>query len=170
MRHVSSPIRAVTSADLPEILDLNNAAVPAVNALEAPDLDWFASVAHSFLVYPAADGSVAGFLIGLDGPGVAYDSLNYAWFSARYEQFVYVDRIVVAAAGRGAGVGRSLYDAFGARGREQGHDTLLAEVNVRPRNEGSLRFHERYGFRSVGEQDTDGGAKRVSLLEKRLDG
>lgn len=170
MRHVSSPIRAVTSADLPEILDLNNAAVPAVNALEAPDLDWFASVAHSFLVYPAADGSVAGFMIGLDGPGLAYDSLNYAWFSARYEQFVYVDRIVVAAAGRGAGVGRSLYDAFGARGREQGHDTLLAEVNVRPRNEGSLRFHERYGFRSVGEQDTDGGAKRVSLLEKRLDG
>ena len=170
MRHVSAPIRTVTSDDLAGILDLNNAAVPAVNALEASDLDWFASVAHSFLVHPAADGSVAGFLIGLDGPGLDYESLNYAWFSERYEQFIYVDRIVVDAAGRGAGVGRSLYDTFGARGVEHGHHTLVAEVNVRPRNERSLRFHERYGFRPVGEQDTDGGAKRVSLLEKRLDG
>jgi predicted GNAT superfamily acetyltransferase len=160
----------VTSDDLVEILDLNNAAVPAVNALEATDLDWFATVAHSFLVHPAADGSVSGFLIGLDGPGLPYESVNYEWFSARYEHFVYVDRIVVAESGRGSGVGRSLYDAFGARGLEQGHHTLVAEVNLRPRNDTSLRFHERYGFRSVGEQDTDGGAKRVSMLEKRLGG
>ena len=43
-------------------------------------------------------------------------------------------------------------------------------MNVRPRNDGSLRFHQRYGFTAVGEQDTEGGAKRVTLLEKRLDG
>jgi hypothetical protein len=163
-------IRPVTDADLDEILALNNAAVPAVNGLESADLAWFAEVAHSFLVAQGDDGGVAGFVIGLHGPGLAYDSLNYAWFSARYDRFVYVDRIVVADSGRGAGVGRRLYDAFGVRGRADGHEVLLAEVNVRPRNHGSLRFHERYGFVSVGEQDTEGGAKRVTLLEKRLHG
>lgn len=161
-------IRPVTDDDLDEILALNNGAVPAVNRLAAADLEWFGAVAHSFLVAPTGTGGVAGFVIGLDGPGLGYDSLNYAWFSERYERFVYVDRIVVAESGRGGGVGRDLYDAFGDRGRTDGHEVLLAEVNVRPRNEGSLRFHERYGFVSVGEQDTEGGAKRVTLLEKRL--
>jgi predicted GNAT superfamily acetyltransferase len=41
---------------------------------------------------------------------------------------------------------------------------LFCEVNVRPRNDASLAFHEAIGFREVGQQDTDGGAKRVSLL------
>lgn len=170
VRQVSSVIRPVAESDLPEVLALNNGAVPAVNALEPGDLSWFVSIAHSFLVHPAGDGSVAGFVIGLHGPGLAYESLNYTWFSRRYERFVYVDRIVVGASGRGGGVGRALYDAFSARGRDDGHEVLLAEVNIRPRNDGSLRFHDRYGFRSVGEQDTEDGAKRVTLLEKRLDG
>ena len=162
-------IRVVTDADLDEILEHNNAAVPAVNALDRADLEWFAGKAHSFLVAPAGDGSVAGYVIGLDGPGVDYDSENYEWFSARYERFIYVDRIVVAASQRGKGLGWLLYDEFAARGRADGHEVLLAEVNVKPRNDGSLRFHDRYGFTSVGEQDTEGGTKRVTLLEKRLD-
>ena len=41
---------------------------------------------------------------------------------------------------------------------------LLCEVNVRPRNDASLHFHHSIGFREVGQQDTDGGAKTVSLL------
>lgn len=163
-------IRTVADADLDEILALNNAAVPAVNGLQSADLAWFADVAHSFLVETGPDRGVAGFVIGLEGPGLTYDSLNYTWFSERYDRFVYVDRVVVAEAGRGNGVGRRLYDAFGDRSRADGHDVLLAEVNIRPRNDGSLRFHERYGFSAVGEQDTEAGAKRVTLLEKRLDG
>ena len=41
---------------------------------------------------------------------------------------------------------------------------LCCEVNVRPRNDASLRFHHSIGFREVGQQDTDGGNKTVSLL------
>ena len=39
---------------------------------------------------------------------------------------------------------------------------------MKPRNDGSLRFHHRIGFTEVGQQDTDGGKKRVSLLAKDL--
>ena len=165
-----SPIREATADDLDEILVHNNAAVPAVNALIREDLEWFLDEAHSFLVVDAPDGSIAGFVIGLTGPGLDYASLNYAWFSARYDAFVYVDRIVVAETGRGLGVGTRLYDEFARRGRADDHVVMLAEVNIEPRNEVSLAFHEAHGFTPVGEQDTEGGTKRVTMLEKRLGG
>jgi uncharacterized protein len=163
-------VRVVVEADLDEILRHNNEAVPAVNTLTRTDLEWFVEWASSFLVVDSPDGSIAGFMVGFHGPGLPYDSVNYAWFSARYDSFVYVDRIVVAETGRGAGVGTTLYDSFAGRGRAGGFAVMLAEVNLRPRNDASLRFHERHGFVSVGEQDNESGAKRVTMLEKRLDG
>ncbi|MEQ8839531.1 MAG: GNAT family N-acetyltransferase [Acidimicrobiales bacterium] len=169
--HMNTGIRPVADADLDEILAHNNAAVPAVNSLTRADLERFVEIAHSFLVIEAPDRTrveaIAGFLIGL-GPGADYDSLNYAWFSERYGSFVYVDRVVVAASGRGAGVGTRLYEEFARRGRDDAAPVMLAEVNIVPRNDISLAFHEARRFRSVGEQDTEGGTKRVTLLEKRL--
>ncbi len=162
-------IRTVADADLDEILAHNNAAVPAVNALVRADLEYFVRVAHSFLVIDAPDDAIAGFMIGL-GPGVDYDSSNYGWFSDRYESFVYVDRIVVAESGRGMGVGTLLYDEFARRGGADGREVMLAEVNIEPRNDVSLAFHDARGFVSVGEQDTEGGAKRVTMLAKPLGG
>jgi predicted GNAT superfamily acetyltransferase len=67
------------------------------------------------------------------------------------------------------GIGRAFYAELGARltGR---YPVLLCEVNVRPRNDASLDFHRAIGFREVGQQDTDGGNKTVSLLELTLPG
>ena len=157
-------LRPAEEADIEDVLALNNSAVPAVNELTRAEVEWFASVAHTFLVATRVDDSLAGFLIGLDGPGLAYDSSNYSWFSERYDRFIYVDRIVVAEAGRGQGIGQQLYDAFSAAGRADGHDVILAEVNIEPHNHVSLKFHDRYGFSPVGEQDNEGGTKRVVML------
>ena len=41
-------------------------------------------------------------------------------------------------------------------------------MNLRPRNEVSLAFHDTMGFTSVGEQDTEGGAKTVVMLARTL--
>ena len=92
-------LRPVEPADLPTVRLLNSAAVPAVNDLSSEELALFAEVAHTFLVVVLPRGSVVGFLVGLDGPGVAYDSVNYRWFSERYDCFLYVDRVVVDPAG-----------------------------------------------------------------------
>jgi len=155
-------LRPARVEDLPAVRILNNDAVPAVNALSHDELCWFHEVAHTFLV-TERDGNVTGALVGL-GPGLEYPSLNYRWFSERYPEFVYVDRVVVAESERSSGLGTALYGEFAQRGRSGGAPVLLAEVNIRPRNEGSLRFHHRFGFVPVGEQDTEGGTKRVSLL------
>ena len=65
---------------------------------------------------------------------------------------------------QGRGLGRALYEEIERRA-DAAWFTL--EVNLRPRNEGSLRFHERLGFVEVGQQETDYGCL-VSLMAKPL--
>ena len=160
-------LRPVEPADLTTVLAMNNEAVPAVNHLDAGDLSWLSGVAHTFLVACRAEtGRYAGFLIGLEGPGLAYRSDNYRWFSERYEHFIYVDRVVVAPNDWGTGIGRALYTEFVSA--VDRHPVLCAEVNLLPRNDRSLAFHEAFGFVPVGEQDTEGGSKRVQMLVLEL--
>ena len=93
--------------------------------------------------------------------------MQYCKPDPNHDDFLYVDRIVVDGAARGQGIGRALYDElFAYAGGRTAR--ITCEVNVRPPNPGSLRFHERAGFRAVGEQSTEGGTKQVRLLEKPL--
>lgn len=156
-------IRPLTDDDLVEVLERNNAEVPAVGDLDRDRLAGLVAMAESALA-AGLDGELAGFVIALP-PGVAYTSPNYAWFSRRSDDFVYIDRIVVLPGARGRGVGRALYDAVVA---ETDAPLLLAEVNTAPRNDVSLAFHERYGFEPVGEAAPYGDDIRVVYLEKPL--
>ena len=159
------PVRDLLPTDLPAALALNNANLPALNEIDAAELvelvEWSAvSLAAD------VDGVLAGFCIVLP-PGVGYDSLNYRWFSGKYTDFAYLDRIAVDPGMRRSGIGRAFYDDLRLRLAEQ-FPVLLCEVNIHPRNDASLAFHEAIGFREVGQQDTEGGKKRVSLLELPL--
>ena len=137
--------------------------MPAVSEVDISKLG--ALVAESKLSLVAEHhGVVVGFCINF-APGGDYHSVNYRWFCARYDEFVYLDRIAVAETARNLGIGTALYAAV-----EQhvvGTPWLLCEVNLRPRNDGSLRFHERIGFTEVGQQETDYGIL-VSMLAKDL--
>jgi uncharacterized protein len=160
-------VRAATPADHPAILALNQAVVPAVNAVDGAFLERMAPVAAAFLVAgdPASE-DVVGFLLALP-PGIDYESPNYRWFAQRYNDFTYIDRVAVALERRGQGIGRALYEALGRSAGPQTEPLLCCEVNLRPPNPGSLVFHEHLGFEAVGEQETEGGAKRVVLLVRR---
>jgi predicted GNAT superfamily acetyltransferase len=160
-------LRPPTAADLVALVDLNNAAAPAVNRLPAPELARLVDAATWARVAVAGDAVVGG-LVALEGPGLDYESENYAWFSERYDAFLYVDRVVVSTARRGAGIGSGLYRAMLGHAEDVGHRVVCAEVNVRPANPGSLRFHERHGFEAVGEQDTKGGTVRVRMLAREV--
>ncbi len=156
--------RPFRPADLDAILEINNASAPAVNPLTTDSLERLLELSRWTRVIDD-DAGPAGFLLGLHGPGLAYPSENYDWFSRRLDVFLYVDRVAVAARARGAGLGTRLYHAFVDHARTLGIDTVCAEVNVRPPNPGSVRFHERFGFRAVGEQETKGDSVRVRLYE-----
>ncbi len=108
-------------------------------------------------------GELAGFCLVL-APGADYGSVNYRWFAARYDDFAYLDRVAVDERHRDRGIGTALYAEVERRTTAR---WFLLEVNLRPRNDGSLRFHQRLGFVEVGQQETPYGA-RVSMLAKDL--
>jgi uncharacterized protein len=166
--HLDSPvvnIRETSPNDLDAALALNNANLPALNELDAPEIARLVSLAEVALT-AEVDGAFAGFCI-VFGPGVPYGSLNYNWFSRNYTDFAYLDRIAVDSAFRRYGIGRAFYTEIVERLTGQ-FPVLTCEVNVRPRNDASIDFHHSIGFREVGQQDTDGGNKTVSLLALHL--
>ena len=168
--HRAVTIRSFAAHDVVPAVELNNANIPELNELDHAEVERLAGLAEAALVAEVTgdDGQIrfAGFCWVL-GPGQPYASLNYGWFSRQYSQFVYLDRIAVHSDFRRFGIGRGFYDALVEQFNAT-HPVLLCEVNVRPRNETSLKFHHSIGFREVGQQDTDGGKKTVSLLELPL--
>ncbi len=158
-------IRDVTDADLAAVLALNQAALPHVSSVGLEDMRRFAGEASRFRIVQEA-GHVAGFLIALS-PGLAYASDNYRWFCAAYDDFLYIDRIVINEAARGRGLGKVLYGDIIATARTLA-PILTCEVNSRPPNPQSMAFHEAFGFAPVGTQATEGGTKEVTLLSLDL--
>ena len=156
-------VRDAVASDHAAVLALNNAATPHVNELSTHEFSWIVSHADYFRV-AEDDAGLAAFVIALR-PGLAYWSLNYRWFMERGDDFLYLDRIVVAERARRAGVGRALYDDIErfASGRWR---CITLEVNLLPPNPASLRFHDRQGFRRVGVREEDAGAKAVVLMER----
>lgn len=161
-------VRDLQGSDLAAALAINNAAVPAVGELESARLERLVAISqHALGAFHPADEHPPPGLIGFClvlAPGTEYASINYRWFSQRYDDFAYLDRVAVDASRRSQGVGAALYAEVE---RRLGATWFTLEVNLRPRNDGSLRFHARQGFTEVGQQETDYGFL-VSLQAKRL--
>ena len=150
-------------AHLPDVLALNNAHAAELSQLDLPGLTALRDQAFWVMVVPPA----SAFMIALDHTA-SYASPNYAWHRARYDRFIYIDRLAVAAAGRGQGLARQLYADLAAAARTAGHTQLLCEVNTDPPNPASDALHEALGFRPVGAATIHGGAKTVRYLQASL--
>lgn len=160
-------LRDIESSDLDRVLSINQDARPAVGDLDRDRVAHL--VGESSIALVAEVGStVVGFCLVL-APNADYDSVNYTWFSARYRDFIYLDRVAIVPEHRGRGLGRALYAEVERLAKLRTPDaiTFTLEVNLRPRNEASLEFHTRLGFTEVGRQETPYGAE-VSLMAKSL--
>jgi uncharacterized protein len=156
-------IRPAGLADFPEILALNEEWVQATSRLDERALaDLHGQAAYHRVV--ELDGRVVGFLLAI-GPGQPYQSPNYTWFATRHDEFLYIDRVVVAGAHQRSGVGAMLYEGVAAFAAAGGFRRLVCEVNIEPHNPGSDAFHAGRGFVEVGTQWVADGTKRVSLRE-----
>lgn len=110
--------------------------------------------------------NLAGFLIAMT-PDCDYRSGNFKWFLERSRDFLYIDRIAVSPWFRKRGIAARLYADVERYARSIGAKRLTLEVNVRPRNDVSLAFHDRMGFSGIDERETEYGA-RVLMMEKML--
>lgn len=153
-------VRDIADADTPSILALNLESEAVLSPMDAPRYAHLrAQSAHGRVL--DENGGVVAFLLAFR-EGADYDSPNYRWFDARFDTFLYVDRVVVAASHQGRGLGAMLYEDLFAHARAGGIARITCEFDIEPPNEASRRFHARFGFREAGTQALAGG-KRVSL-------
>jgi predicted GNAT superfamily acetyltransferase len=108
------------------------------------------------------DGAVSAFLLAMRHDA-DYNNENFDWFRQRYQRFIYIDRIVVAATARGQGLASLLYEDLFSFARANAISLIVCEYNLAPPNEPSRLFHDRFGFRERGTQWAAAGTKRVSL-------
>ena len=154
-------IRDAQPGDFDYILGLNAKDVIVLSPMDSAKADYFLRKAELFQI-AEVDGQPAAFMIVMR-EGTDYESENYVWFSKKYPEFLYIDRIVIDEPFRSAGLGRKLYDAVKDHARSTGVGVVTCEVDTIPYNGPSLKFHEAMGFKEVGEQIIRGGAIKVSL-------
>jgi len=154
-------IRDASAADFERILQLNEESVHFLSPLTLARLETLHAEAAYHRVIDQ-DGEIAGFLLAFR-EGTNYDSSNYVWFTERYDQFLYVDRIVVSKDYQGRGIGNMLYDDLFEFARNIGVTRVPYEFDIDPPNDASRRFHERFGFSEVGTRSYGEVVKQVSL-------
>jgi ribosomal protein S18 acetylase RimI-like enzyme len=100
-----------------------------------------------------ANGELVGFLAG--------------FLSQTYPDEAYIHFVGVHPEHRSAGLARGLYEWFFAAARARGRS--LVRCVTSPRNEGSIRFHERMGFEVERvADDYDGSGESRILFARRL--
>ena len=157
---MTARVRDAVDGDAAAIVALNLESEAVLSPMDASRFSVLRAEA-AYLRVIEDDGAVVAFLMAFR-ERAAYDSLNFRWFDARYDAFLYVDRVVVSQAGQGRGFGAMLYADLFAFARAAGVPRVTCEFDVVPRNVASERFHAKHGFVEVGTQDLPGG-KRVSL-------
>lgn len=159
-------VRDLVQDDLDWLLPLNNAAVPHVNHLDEQSLGQILALS-GYKRCVIQDGRPAGALIAL-WPGTDYASSHYRWFTEHKADFLYIDRIIVDTKTHRSGCGRRLYADIERFARDAGAKHLACEVNSQPPNPVSMRFHEKLGFRPVGELASQDRSKCVVLMMKSI--
>ncbi|MDE0857131.1 MAG: GNAT family N-acetyltransferase [Candidatus Poseidoniaceae archaeon] len=140
-------VRPLNLSDVPRMVVINEQGLPGTGKVSELEMEDVLSLCETALgAYQ--DGVLVGFVLCLL-PQTRYASLNYAWFNQRYTEFLYVDRVAVADDARNNGVGTLLYERVFAHA-DALNSPVAAEVSLRPPNPGSIRFHERHGFDTVG--------------------
>jgi predicted GNAT superfamily acetyltransferase len=152
MKKVDFVKRSIEKKDLPAILEANQSGVPEVGSLNKEELGFLIQESCSACLYETYQASrqhLVGFVIVIP-ENSTYKSLNYKWFSERYNKFLYIDRVWVSAEFRGQGYGRKIYEDLKSMSQTE-KLPLLAEVNLEPLNFQSISFHRALGFKEVGE-------------------
>jgi len=147
---------------------------PAILDMNAEFVHWLAPLDEAGLVTlinlatyarQVADGE--GVLLGFSHDS-GHMQKNIKWLSERFDAFYYIDRIIIAANAQGKGHARALYEDFEALAHKNGSPRLVCEVNTKPDNPGSHRFHLNMGFQPIADVDYPAYDAAVRYYEKAL--
>lgn len=145
-------IKDCSNSRLKNLLNLNNQFSKETSKL---DLEKFEEmVANSFCAIAIAPE--VGFILAFD-ENSNYNGAHFQYFKTKYENFLYIDRVIVGRNFQGQGIGTSFYEIILEIAEEEGKDLLVCEVNIDPPNDISIEFHENFGFEAIEEKTLDNG-------------
>lgn len=152
-------LRAYRDSDRDIVLGLNQASVEVLSPLDAGRLQHLLALCDHAIV-AEVEQVVVGFML-VFAEASAYDGEAYRWFDQHYDNFLYVDRIIIDESARGRGLATVFYEKLIDEARRQKKSCLLAEIDIEPPNHVSLKFHQRFGFVEV-DRLTYAKGKQVS--------
>lgn len=132
-----------------KILKMNSEFVHWLSPLDEEQLIWLLKRAKYARQIDGAKGVLIGYPHDVDYP----DHKNLRWLSQHLDNYFYIDRIVIDGAAQGQGTGYQLYSDVENYARKLGYKHLACEVNTKPDNPGSHKFHLRFGFEGLGDAD-----------------
>ena len=109
----------------------------------------------------------AGVLIGFSN-NADYDHKNLRWLRSKFTKFFYIDRVIINTHSQGQGLAKKLYDDFTKEALSLGIPRLVCEVNTKPNNEASHKFHIKNGFKPVEDVHYKESKISVRYYEKFL--
>ena len=138
-------IRMATEADIPRILDIYGPYVRSTAIsfeYTVPTLDEFTERFRGITAqFPWLVWETQGKILGYAYASLPFGRAAYRWVAA--------SSIYLSPDAQGKGIGKALYAALEAILAEQGYRKTYAIITSD--NPGSLRFHERVGFRLLAE-------------------
>ena len=147
------------------VLGLNKKNQEVLIPMDREELRFLHDKAELFdVVY--VDDVPAGYIIALREGIQEYDYKSYNWFCENYSNFLYIDQIVIGGKYLNQGLGTYLYQNAFEHAKRTGVETVASAITED--NEVSLKFHERMGFKIVGEQLIRGGTTRIIHQVKNL--
>jgi phosphinothricin acetyltransferase len=161
MNRSATNLRPMTREDWPRVRAIYEEGIATGDAtfeMAAPEWDtWDAGHLAACRLVAEAGGTIAGWA-----------ALSPVSRRAVYAGVAEVS-VYVAAAARGAGIGRALLEALVAESERHGLWTLQA--GIFPENRASITLHGRCGFRVVGRRERIGRLgsrwRDVMLMERR---
>ncbi|MAI03070.1 MAG: GNAT family acetyltransferase [Gammaproteobacteria bacterium] len=160
---ILNDLKTANKNTLEDVYTLNQDLIPMVGSLNSSSelKNLIDESSNSF--YIEKKGKLAAFIVCFREKS-EYRSLNYRHFDHKYEKFLYIDRVGVRKTHRNKGIGAYLYEHI-FNINEENKLPICAEVNIKPRNEISLRFHEKMGFKETSERTINSNYK-VKYVEK----
>ena len=159
-------IRPIRVEDYLDILRINSEAARHVAKLDERELHRLVALARVAWVAERTTG-VCGYLLAMSNSD-DYDGEEFCGFEQRLLQpFMYIDQIAIDFNLRRGGIASQMYERLMRWSLEHNRFVLCCEVNLRPPNPTSMKFHEVLGFEPLGEMQTSDG-RLVALFCKHL--
>ena len=117
--------------------------------LALPELDFAELVQGCDFVAARREGELLqGFMLGIS-TGKGGDNFGYQWFMARFDDFLFIDRVIVNHVDQRCGVATSLYDDAMHWCRHHGIARIVCQIHDRPPNPAARALHHALGFQEI---------------------